>query len=228
MRAAPSLNGHQLKLIAIGAMLIDHIAWAFVKDPLLGQVMHAVGRITAPIMCFFIAQGYRHTRSVSRYFMRLAAFAAISQIPFSLFLMGRISLFPLNVLYTLALGLLAIHSYERFPNGTARFCSVLLIIILSLWGDWSIFAIFFCLLFHISQADIGKREAGLCTAALILFFGDFAFPSLHNLYHLGILLSLPLLRLYNGERGGGKYGAWFFYLFYPAHLLVLYLWGKVG
>lgn len=68
-----SLNATQIKTIAIIAMLIDHIAWAFIPtNSLLGQIMHCIGRITAPTMCYFIAQGYLHTSSFSRYLRRLA------------------------------------------------------------------------------------------------------------------------------------------------------------
>ena len=93
------LSAFQLKVIAIVAMLIDHIAWAFVPlDTFLGQAMHFVGRTTAPTMCFFIAQGYKHTRSLPATW-RLAVFALISQIPFSYYNLAPQD-FPLNVIYT--------------------------------------------------------------------------------------------------------------------------------
>ena len=84
------LTAFQLKLIAITAMLIDHLAWYYVDlDTGLGQLLHMVGRLTAPIMCFFIAEGYRHTRSLRRYAARLAVFALISQLPFTYYSLGR-------------------------------------------------------------------------------------------------------------------------------------------
>ncbi len=59
------LTANVLKYIAIAAMLIDHIAWSFVSDySVLGQIMHVIGRLTAPIMCYFIAEGYYYTRNV--------------------------------------------------------------------------------------------------------------------------------------------------------------------
>ena len=47
------LNRNQLKYLVIAAMLIDHIAWAFVPTAsLLGQVMHIIGRLTGPTMAY--------------------------------------------------------------------------------------------------------------------------------------------------------------------------------
>lgn len=80
------LNATQLKIIAIVAMTIDHIAWGFVDMfSVLGQTMHVIGRLTIPIMCFFIAEGYRKTSNVKSYVYRMATFATIAFIPFYLF-----------------------------------------------------------------------------------------------------------------------------------------------
>lgn len=74
-----SLNRNQLKYIVIIAMLIDHIAWAFVPTAsLLGQIMHFIGRLTAPTMAFFVAEGYHYTRNFKKYALRMAVFAAVS------------------------------------------------------------------------------------------------------------------------------------------------------
>ena len=56
------LNRNQLKYLVIAAMLIDHIAWAFVPTAsLLGQVMHVIGRLTGPTMAYMLAEGYHYT-----------------------------------------------------------------------------------------------------------------------------------------------------------------------
>lgn len=58
-----SFTANTLKLIAITAMLIDHIAWKFVDTATpLGILMHVVGRLTMPIMCYFVAEDFFHTR----------------------------------------------------------------------------------------------------------------------------------------------------------------------
>lgn len=54
-----SLNRNELKYLVIIAMLIDHIAWAFVPTAsLLGQIMHIIGRLTGPTMAYMLADGY--------------------------------------------------------------------------------------------------------------------------------------------------------------------------
>lgn len=235
MRKLPiSLNGHQLKLIAIAAMLIDHLAWVFVKTNTgLGQAMHAIGRITAPTMCFFIAEGYIHTRSVPRYLKRLAVFALISQIPFSIFSLGTISVIPLNVLYTLGLGLVAIYVYDTIEDVSKRKWAIAAILILAVPADWTFIAPLLCLLFYVYRDDFRKQVQWISILALVLFAAGFVMMKFdfwatlqHQAFHLGVVLSLPLLYLYNGKRGGGKHSGWIFYVFYPLHLLILgiYMW----
>ena len=78
---AKGLDSNAIKLIAILAMTVDHIAWAvFPGYPRewLPLAMHLVGRLTCPIMCYFIAEGFHHTRDVRKYTARLFAFAVIS------------------------------------------------------------------------------------------------------------------------------------------------------
>lgn len=67
MTKSKILNSNQLKLIAIIAMTVDHIAWAMFDgypSALLPLVMHIIGRLTCPIMCYFIAEGYHYTRNI--------------------------------------------------------------------------------------------------------------------------------------------------------------------
>ena len=98
-----SLNRNELKYLVIIAMLIDHIAWAFVPTAsLLGQIMHIIGRLTGPTMAYMLADGYYYTRSVKKYACRLGIFALLSWIPFSYFELGHIGL-QFGVIYTLSL-----------------------------------------------------------------------------------------------------------------------------
>ncbi|MGI6149943.1 MAG: protein TraX [Firmicutes bacterium] len=226
------LTAFQLKLIAITAMLIDHLAWYYVDlDTGLGQLLHMVGRLTAPIMCFFIAEGYRHTRSLRRYAARLAVFALISQLPFTYYSLGRAALFPLNVIYTLLIGLLAIHCLETIPNESKRWGLIGLLLLLAVPADWSVVGVVLCLGFYSMSGDWPRLTALLAAASLAMMAGQaawrmlngysFAWALHYSWFQGGVLLSVFLLRLYNGEKGGGPWSRWLFYLFYPLHQAVL-------
>ena len=117
------LTAYQLKIIAIIAMVINHFAHIVVLLPIDRGVMNAmltpmniIGKLTIPIMCFFVAEGYYHTRNLQIYLLRMFVFAAISQIPFYLFehdLPSSLSMFigdfaHFNVIFTLLMGLLAL------------------------------------------------------------------------------------------------------------------------
>ena len=85
-----SIGSDAIKYFAALAMLIDHIAWCFVDTySVIGYIMHLIGRMTAPIMTYFIVEGFHYTRNVNKYLQRLAVFAAASWLPFILMEIGR-------------------------------------------------------------------------------------------------------------------------------------------
>jgi hypothetical protein len=227
--AGKSLSANQIKWIAIAAMLIDHITWAFIPTySAWGQILHVIGRITAPTMCFFLAEGYAHTRSVKKYALRLGLFALVSHIPFVLFETGKpLKLFPCSVIYTLFLSLLAIWAWDKIQDKMLRLLAIFALCILSMPGDWMFFDILWALIFWVNRGDFKKQAQyfSILSIGLVLstiptavakgqaFYADF--------FQAGVFLSLPILALYNGARGGGKYSKWTFYLFYPVHLLII-------
>ena len=76
-----TVDANTLKIIAVMAMTVDHIAWlcfpGYSQD-WLPIVMHMTGRLTCPVMCYFISEGYHHTKDIAKYTRRLFAFAFIS------------------------------------------------------------------------------------------------------------------------------------------------------
>ena len=112
------LDRTQLKFIAICAMVCDHAAWGFVEfmSPL-GQLMHIIGRLTVPTMCFFVAEGFRHTSSIKEYIQRMALFAVVAMLPFYLFF-HEIYDYRQNIIFDLLLGLLllTVLEHKRFNN----------------------------------------------------------------------------------------------------------------
>ena len=85
MKNLKLLNSNALKFIAIFAMTLDHIAWAVFPGYLteaLPLILHIIGRITCPIMCFFIAEGFYYTKDIKKYTARLFVFAVISHFAY--------------------------------------------------------------------------------------------------------------------------------------------------
>ena len=59
---AKGLSGNALKVIAIVAMTIDHLAWMGIEtyeqaETPIQIFLHIIGRLTAPMMIFFVAEG---------------------------------------------------------------------------------------------------------------------------------------------------------------------------
>lgn len=229
------LSGNAIKWIAVACMLIDHIAWGFVPfSTAAGQIMHVVGRVTAPTMCFFIAEGYHYTHSVKKYALRLLLFALISQIPFTFFQTGEFSFISFqnfsetfSVIYTLLLSLLAVWAWDAVKDPILRFLAVLGLCLLAMPGDWKFFDIVFSIVFFNFRGDFKKQAAWFSIfAAGMVFFACLSnaqsgYPFDGQLFQAGVFLCLPVLALYNGKRGGGRYSKWVFYIFYPLHLLIL-------
>ena len=208
-------------------MVVDHVAWAFVPTvSALGQIMHMIGRLTGPIMCYFIAEGYHHTRNLTRYALRLGAFALISHFPFYFFEGGRwpvsaggIQLYPTSFVYTLFVGLISLIVWNNDRlNPTVKGFFILGLCVAAIPGDGTFFAVLWILAFGAYRGDFKKQARSFITIAVIATVLLRAFG---NLYQLGMLLAIPLLRQYNGTLGGSKHSKWFFYVFYPLHLLVI-------
>ena len=201
------MTGFQLNLLAMLAMTADHIGAVFFPEiPLLRWI----GRLAMPVLCFFIGEGLRHTRSPRRYLLRLTGFALLSELPFDLAFYGGIEWGHQNVYFTLALGLLALWAIQsRGMEGwllalTAALAAELL------GCDYGMYGVLLILLldrFH------SARSEQLAAAALL----NLAFFGLQT--QTLSLIALPLLWLYNGKRG--RDDRRLFYLYYPAHLCVL-------
>lgn len=233
-----NLNFFHLKLIAIIAMTFGHIAWVFVDTgSTLGQSMHFIGRITAPMMCFLLVEGYFRSSNLKKYAMRLFIFALLSQLPFVAMLKGwegilnnpEIIFYKFNILFNLLLGLLSLIVWHSRLKKILKILLTILFLLLSIGMDWGIFIITFVLvLAYFRQNRKEQIIAYLITAMALLLLVDLGI--IHGLptlvlqwMPLGILI-VPLFwwkcNYQLGNRFGGKY---FFYLYYPLHILALSL-----
>ena len=151
------MNRNLLKYIAVIAMLSDHIGVAFVgMDNPLGVAMRVFGRLTAPIMCYFLVEGYMHTRSKKKYALRLLTFAFISQIPFSYFLTGRLFSTHLNMMFTLFLCFMMLLCLDKIENRFIGVACSLGLFCLCSECDWGLVAPIWVIVFLLFRNDKKK------------------------------------------------------------------------
>ncbi|WP_027400556.1 TraX family protein [Anaerovorax odorimutans] len=237
------ISGSTIKIIAIISMLIDHFGQIIVKNGIvmnatysmfnnfqfsiimnIVDVCHILGRIAFPIFCFLIVEGFLHTHNVRKYILRLTVFAIISEPIYDLSFSDKIINIHLqNVIFTLLLGLLTITLIKKYNN------NYLIIILASLVSsaisfylkmDGSYYGILLIVTFYLFKE---KTVLQFITAGLIMYLCglDYSLKAFIDPYFITSLSSLIFISLYNGRRGlNMKY---IFYIFYPAHLLCLYL-----
>ncbi len=227
------LNRDVIKCIGMLTMLLNHTAHALLTEgTLLYDVFIGIGYFTAITMCYFLVEGYEYTRSKKKYALRLLVFGLLSQVPFML-----LSQTPgLNMLFSLLLcfGMLCI--LDKFEGTWYRELLVVLLFIVSIFTDWPLMAPAFTLLFRWSNKNRGKLLLSYGISIVIFCFlngtgylvtepvGEAVVHVL--LESLALVASaLVILFFYNGKKSTAapKFFKWFFYLFYPVHLTVLYV-----
>ncbi len=226
------LTANQLQGTALLTMLLDHMASGFLEAGSgLWIFLRTLGRLSMPVMCFFIVEGYFHTRNVARYTMRLLAVAVLAHFPFTLYF----DLDPLqntSVLWGLAMGLLALAVWDsaRLPRPVKALLLTLLTL-LSIPADWGYISVFWIVGFGALRCRPVAKLWMFVLIGCIFYLAPVAgeildTPSSWPLYsyRLGFLAAVPVLASYHGVRGQRSTAMkWGFYLFYPAHLLVLLL-----
>lgn len=242
MQTKKGWNGNQLKLIAIIAMTIDHLAWTLApgySTEWWVLLCHLAGRLTAPIMWFFIVEGWHYTHDVRKYTFRLFLLALVSHFAYN-FCFG-IPMLPFregsffnqtSVAWSLAWGLvlLRIHSNEKTASWL-KFALTILICVISFPSDWSCVASMAILYMGVSRGDFKKQMVWMMVWSAVYALVYFLFlDRLYGLLQLGTCLTIPLLRCYNGRRGRWKGMGKLFYVYYPLHLALLgllrtALWG---
>lgn len=201
--------------------------------------MHIIGRVTCPIMCYFIAEGFHHTRNIHKYTARLFLFALVSHFCYVFFspsFEGWRSFIPFHdgsvlnqtsVMWSLAWGLVMLHAaHNPHLSGGVKAALIVLICLVSFPSDWNCIAALCVLAFGTNRGGSEKQAFWLIFyVALYATVYAAALDPLYGLLQMGVALALPLLRQYNGQRSRSaafnRFMKWFFYLYYPLHLLVL-------
>lgn len=230
--AARSLNSNQIKLIAIIAMTIDHLAWVFFpgfQTEWYVLALHIIGRLTAPIMWFFIAEGCHYTHDMRRYITRLFLFALISHFAYD-FAFG-ISFVPFSsgvfnqtsVMWSLAWAavLIWIAQQERIPQW-GKYVAIALICLVTFPSDWSCIAVMCPLFLFINRKNFVSQAQSIVFWTALYAIVNFIFlDKTYGILQMFTFLTIPILGRYNGERGTWQGMKWLFYVYYPAHLVII-------
>lgn len=244
------MTSFQLKIIAILAMTIDHTASVLgqmglfpnlptaISYPIM-ELMGSIGRMAFPLFAFMIAEGAQKTGSMPKYIGRLALFAVISEPVFyfshwrySPTLLGLLqNILDLNfgnVLFTLALGAAAIYFYQflerkQGKHGKLWFIPIFLLIVYiagSINCDYGMAGVFLIVFLFLARTKFQKCIVILFWTVCLYGFGQSYNPLSDILMDCFFAaLSCVFVWFYNGKRGKGL--KWSFYVYYPAHLLVL-------
>lgn len=213
------ISGSALKWIAIISMAIDHIGSGLLSSEFLGtsvgglySTSRLVGRIALPIFAFLLVQGYQHTSNQRKYLTQLLIFALISEIPYDLAFYDQvIYLNHQNIFFTLALGLIGLALFERYDQNGKTLEKILALAVPMvasqlLFVDYGMYGIVF-----IYGLGFLRNDKKLQTI----------FGVIMGIFQLVAYLAFIPIWFYNGKRG--KQNKWFFYIFYPAHLVLIYL-----
>ncbi|MGE9949412.1 TraX family protein [Coprococcus catus] len=218
-------HGEDLKLWAMWSMLIDHAGAVLIENTSLYQITgfrmlavacRLIGRISFPLICFLLIEGFCHTEDRRKYLMRMGCFALISEIPFDLAFFGKLDLQRQNVFFTLFTGILLLYALEKAETlehsplirSFMMAAAILAGCAAATAGrfDYSYMGILLIAALYLFRKDRKKQ----CIAGAVL-----------SLYELTAALAFILVGKYNGEKGDGRLPRNWFYIFYPLHLLVL-------
>jgi len=206
----PFLNSFTLKLLAMITMTIDHVG--HVIFPTVSWFRY-IGRVSFPIFCFLIVQGFFHTKDVKRYILRMLMFAFISEVIYDLtFFNSWFYLGKQNVLFTFIISLLMLYVCEKasgiYKMGAVVFCMFFAYLIKC---DYNMYGVLLIYLLYCSHNNRNKT-----TGSIVIW------SMLYIPYYqvIAAVSSIPIY-FYNGKRGPRF--RYVFYIFYPFHLLLLYL-----
>lgn len=228
------LTANTLKIISIIAMFFDHFVAVFMShDTIMGLILRTPGRIAAPIICYFIAEGYHYTSNLKKYIYRLLVFAVISHLPYNL-LFGYTFFQATSIIWGLAMGLIALAAVKSDKlNIIVKLIVLGACCALSITANWNYAAVLWVVGFGLFQGDFKKQIVSFIVLGIIFhLIPTYVYYGLNHKvyphwYQIGIFLAIPLLAMYNGKLGKKtKFMSWFFYVFYPAHMFLLFLLNK--
>lgn len=198
--------------------------------------LYNMGNLAFPLFCLLVSEGYRYTHNREKYIFRMLLFAIISELPFDIGFFSALSTaaktFPFywnhqNVFFTYFLSLMCLYSLDKLKTNYAGyhhkinlFPTLLSIICVSIIAfiaefikcDYGAMGVLFVVFFYLF------RNRNICQAGILLIVYMIMTGNQPNLF---LILAALIILLYNGRKGR-EMNKYFFYLFYPVHIVVLY------
>ncbi len=217
-------------------MLIDHTAYVFVpSESILYFVMRLTGRITAPVMSFFIAEGFCHTRNLKKYFSRMLIFAVISQPFYFVMIFGRIPqnitefLMNLNVMFNFCISLILLKILSGNLQTEKKIILTAICFAFADLCDWSFMIQVWVLIFFFFKDSKIRYSLFISMTVILMTLKYLPLYSsfLRFAYQYGTVLALVPLHFYSGKHDCfrnqilQKVNRWFFYAFYPFHMFII-------
>ena len=230
------LNGNTLKIVAAICMLLDHIGYILLPEI---EFLRVIGRIAFPIFAYFIAEGCKYTKNKLKYFSIIFVLGIIFQLVYYVVEGG---IYDVNIFITFSLSVAIIYALQYFKynifnkNGIALIVVSGLMFLISIivaffvcvaipvdYGFWGVMLPVFAALFHYKGDNKTLKKLDSLWLSILAFSIGLVLLCVFSPWQIQYysLASILLLLLYSGERGKTNL-KYFFYIFYPAHLVVLY------
>lgn len=223
------LSRDALKIIAVLAMLIDHVGKLFFPEVLFLQIL---GRLAFPIFAFFIAEGFYYTKNKLKYFLTMLIFAVLAQIPYLFLFSG------LNVLFTFCCSLILLSTWDiaskfsRVEKIILRLIFVIVAVLLCCFAlllqmDYQWYGILLPFAFYVFRNHKLIKFAMFVLMTVLFVFQNLGWGAetltINNSLQLFAVMSILLLAFYDDKKKSNKKIKYLFYIFYPLHLVVLFL-----
>ncbi|MBR5614713.1 MAG: hypothetical protein IKW64_05375 [Clostridia bacterium] len=220
------LSNNQLKMIAIVTMTVDHIGSYILKEFL---ILRIIGRLAYPIFAYMIAEGCKYTKNRKKYLGMMSVLAFAYQTVF--FAVTKSLHQCILVTFSLSIALIYIIDYARAKRSTQSKALVLLAFLtvflmtetvprhfnnIGFDVDYRFFGVLVPIAVYV--VDSWRDKLFMFAFSLVLLAGYFGGIQWFS------LLTVPLLAVYNERRGKANL-KYFFYIYYPLHLAVIYLIG---
>ena len=212
------LSGNALKIIAAISMALDHIGLMLFPRIALFRIL---GRLAMPIFAYMIAEGCKYTRNKKKYLGMVLGLGTVCQAVY--WFVDHDLYF--SILITFSLSICIIYAMQNWKEKQTLLSATLFAAAIAAvyglnrifvidYGFWGCMLPVFAAIPHKTSRDrypVSILTLGLGILLLAMDIGDIQIYS---------LLALPLLLIYSGRRGTWNL-KYFFYIFYPAHLVIL-------